>query len=809
MPNFRFGFGMIFLGLGSLLPASASSPQLNIILPRGVQRGHEHVLTFTGARLGDAQEVWFYDPGVSVTNLKVANDENVEVTVRVAEDCRLGEQVAQVRAASGISEFRSVYVGALAQLDEQEPNGSLQEAQSVPRDITVQGVVENEDVDYLAVDCRQGERLTVEIEAMRLGTALFDPSLAILDANRFELATVDDSPLVRQDAIAAIMVPQDGRYYVQVRESSYGGDGNCRYRLHIGRFPRPTAAYPPGGKKDSDIEVTLLGDIAGAVTQRIHVPAENSLRSGIFASDEFGICPSPIPFRVSDLDNQFEQEPNNDFQTTNPIPAPQAINGVIGQPKDADYFKFTAKKGEVLHIECYARRLRSGLDSVLYVYHPDGRAIAGDDDARAPDSYVQFTPPEDGEFVVGIFDQLLRGQADFVYRIEFTTSKPALVMGIPRVEQYSQYRQSLFIPRGNRFATLVSATRENFSGAVVLDLPDLPAGVTVHAQPMADNLNVMPVVLEAAADAPLAGALVPLRGRPADSQLTVIGQYLNRADFVLGPPNQSLYYPCDVNRIPVAVIEALPFQLDIIQPQAPLVRSGAMNLKIVARRQTGFNGPITLQFPFQPPGVGAAYSVTIPENAVEGLYPLNANESAQLGTWPIYVIGSAEHQGPAWASTQLAQLVVAEPYVTAEIQRASCEQGQPAQIHCRLTHRRPFAGTARAELLGLPPHVTCEPIEFTKDTAEFTFKLQTVAESPTGKHTTLFCQFNIPEQNEMVISNAGGTELQIDAPLPATTAEATQVAQAAPPAEQPATAEAPLSRLQKLRLAAQEQGKQP
>jgi hypothetical protein len=36
----------------------AASPQLSYILPPGVQRGHEHVLTFTGARLNDVEEVF-------------------------------------------------------------------------------------------------------------------------------------------------------------------------------------------------------------------------------------------------------------------------------------------------------------------------------------------------------------------------------------------------------------------------------------------------------------------------------------------------------------------------------------------------------------------------------------------------------------------------------------------------------------------------------------------------------------------------------------------------------------------------------
>ena len=61
----------------------ASSPRLNLILPRGVQRGGEHVLTFSGANLGDAEQVLFYGEGFEVTKLE-PNDKAVKVTVNVA-----------------------------------------------------------------------------------------------------------------------------------------------------------------------------------------------------------------------------------------------------------------------------------------------------------------------------------------------------------------------------------------------------------------------------------------------------------------------------------------------------------------------------------------------------------------------------------------------------------------------------------------------------------------------------------------------------------------------------------------------------
>ena len=83
-----------------------SSPALTLITPRGVQRGATHTLRFSGARLETAQEVFLYDsPGIKVHEIKKINANNVDVTVEVSPETRLGEHVAQIRTLHGISDY--------------------------------------------------------------------------------------------------------------------------------------------------------------------------------------------------------------------------------------------------------------------------------------------------------------------------------------------------------------------------------------------------------------------------------------------------------------------------------------------------------------------------------------------------------------------------------------------------------------------------------------------------------------------------------------------------------------------------------
>ncbi|MFM9960844.1 MAG: PPC domain-containing protein [Planctomycetaceae bacterium] len=743
--------------------AFAASPRLSIISPRGSQRGTEAVLTFSGSQLGDGEQILFYSPGFDVVKVETVDVNNCKATVKIAADCRLGEHVAQVRTKTGISDYRTFYVGALPQVDEKEPNNFFDQPQPITLNQTVVGTIGGEDVDYYIVDAQKGQRICAEVEAMRLGSALFDPYVAILDMKRFELSAADDTPLVNQDAVASIVAPEDGKYVIQIRETAYGGGSN--YRLHVGSFPRPLAVYPAGGKLGEEIDAKFLGDPAGEFVQKFKLPSADSKEfTGLFAMAGTEIAPSPNPFRLFEHGNSLEVEPNNSVAQATPATLPNAFNGILQEPGDIDFFKFTATKGQVFEVECYGRRIRSAIDPVMTLYNAQGGGIVGNDDSRGPDSYFRATIPADGEYLLSVTDHLQRGGPGFVYRVEFTNVVPSLQLSIPQVERYGQYRRQVYVAKGNRFGTIINASRANFGGKLLLEPQGMPAGITIVAEPMAENLASMPVVFEAAADAPVNGALVDFIGRHADNP-AIRGGFFNRAEFIIAAPGQSMYSWRDVDRLAVAVVDELPFKIDLVEPKVPLAQNGSMQLKVVATRKEGFKAPITLQFPFAPPGVGAVPSVTIPEGQNEALYPINAAGNAQVGKWRVFVLGSAEIGGAAYSSTQLGNLEVTAPWVTFAMQRAAAEQGQPTEVVCKVEVATPFEGNANVQLVALPNKVVSAPLQFTKDTKELVFKVTTEKDSPAGKHG-IFGVVTITANGEPVTHNVGGAELRIDVPLP-------------------------------------------
>src|SRR5262249_60276446 len=96
------------------------------------QRGKEVVLFFNGGRLPDAREALFYSPGFSVSKGEVVNDSQVKATVKIADDCLPGEHAVRLRTKSGISELRTIWVGALPTIAEKEPNSEFDKPQKIP-----------------------------------------------------------------------------------------------------------------------------------------------------------------------------------------------------------------------------------------------------------------------------------------------------------------------------------------------------------------------------------------------------------------------------------------------------------------------------------------------------------------------------------------------------------------------------------------------------------------------------------------------------------------------------------------------------
>ena len=163
----------------------------------------------------------------------------------------------------------------------------------------------------------------------------------------------------------------------------------------------------------------------------------------LFCQDGGGISPSGLPFQLTaTAANVVEVEPNDAQAQATAGVWPCAFNGIIDKSADIDHFKFAAKKGQVLDVHCYARRIGSQLDPLMYMGLMGQGAMVGNDDAVGPDSYFRVTIPQDGEYWISVTDHLRKGGPAYTYRIEITQVEAKLVLSAPPFSQFTQDRQA-------------------------------------------------------------------------------------------------------------------------------------------------------------------------------------------------------------------------------------------------------------------------------------------------------------------------------------------------------------------------------
>ena len=215
---------------------------------------------------------------------------------------------------------------------------------------------------------------------------------------------------------------------------------------------RLNSIFPPGGKQSATVEVTIAGTDLDLVNQLIFthagitaapktrepgpfeqgpqlVPNQFTVKiatnvpPGLYevrAVGKFGIT-NPRAFQIGDLDEVVEKEANNRPEQATEVEINTLINGRANSATDIDYFKFAAKKGQRLIIDCWATRIDSRLDASLAIYDSAGRELESNRDMNSRDPLIDFTPPADGVYLLKLQDAIYGGSADYFYRLSITT----------------------------------------------------------------------------------------------------------------------------------------------------------------------------------------------------------------------------------------------------------------------------------------------------------------------------------------------------------------------------------------------------
>jgi len=141
---------------------------------------------------------------------------------------------------------------------------------------------------------------------------------------------------------------------------------------------------------------------------------------------------SPRLFAVSHgLTEVLEREPNDEPATAQPVAVNTAVSGTSDGNKD-DVFKFLAKRGQRIVLDCQAGKLDSMLDGTLTLAAADGKLLGTSSGYNGRDPLIDFVAPADGEYFVAVHDRSYRG--GFPYRLVIT-DRPQVEAVFPRAVQ--------------------------------------------------------------------------------------------------------------------------------------------------------------------------------------------------------------------------------------------------------------------------------------------------------------------------------------------------------------------------------------
>ncbi|HSQ57437.1 MAG TPA: PPC domain-containing protein, partial [Gemmata sp.] len=393
--------------------------------------------------------------------------------VTVAADVPPGTYDLRFVGKYGVSNPRAFVVGNLEEAEEKEPNNDVPQAQRVAIGTTINGLFANStDVDYTVFAGKKGQRVLVSCVSSSIdGRAT--PLIEVFDSAGRKLAA--NRNYRDNDALADVTIPADGEYYVRLSPFAYQGGGpDYFYRLTISTDPWIDAVFPPAIEPGKPAQVTLYGrnlpggqpagfafegtpleKLAVTITPPTDAAAASRLRfngridpvTGLQDGFEYRLkgpkgFSNGLPVYFAREKVVLKKNANaNSPAAAEAIAAPCEVAGFPNARGDADWYSFTAKKGEIFLIELNADRI--GTEADFYFSVRDGkdpkRDLSGEQDDD-PDSLhpfgfytrtsdppaYRFTAPEDGKYfvMVGSRDAAAVVGPRAAYRLRVGPAKP-------------------------------------------------------------------------------------------------------------------------------------------------------------------------------------------------------------------------------------------------------------------------------------------------------------------------------------------------------------------------------------------------
>ena len=395
--------------------------------------------------------------------------------IDIAADAAPGPRFWWLACARGGTGARAFLVGELPEFIETESNSLPERAELVTLPVTINGQIDGErDMDYYRFMAKEGEVIVADMMAARLGSPL-ESLVEFRDATGKRLAVQETR--IGGDPVVALQAPASGEYQLLVANLGTPGGPHFVYRVTLSAAPYPRLAFPAGGTAGQTQPLQLL-TLSGTtkwnvVTQEATLSADRG--SHWWQPPEML---SRLPLDVGSTPEMSEQGANDSQSSAADIALPITINGHLESARDEDWYRFQARQGQPLSIEC--RPAGEGLPilPIVSIHDAAGAEVATASAVQAPDRrpcLEAWMPPADGPYWLRVRDvqQGAAGGPEFIYRIGLQAAKPDF-------EVTMKSDAANHLPGSRTEVEILVRRRGGFSGPLQVTAEGLPGGVRVE-----------------------------------------------------------------------------------------------------------------------------------------------------------------------------------------------------------------------------------------------------------------------------------------------------------------------------------------
>ena len=724
--------------------AYSAGPAISRLDPPGAQRGTAVRLELVGAGFNDALRVHSEVPG-AITPLtpEGPGTQRRPYLLEVSTDAPVGAYPIRVETEAGISNVLLFAVGSFPETVEEESeleehlpvNDSDPFAQEITLPATVNATLNGPDKDIYRFEAKAGQRLDIEVESGRIGSAV-DPILEVRDAAGRILARNNDARGIGTDARISLTAQETGPLFVSVHDTSFKARGRNHYRLKAGEFEYAELAFPLSGRRGETTKIELSGGNL-AEPQTLSVSGD-----GVWAAlqPRGEHVSSPVRFPLSAEPHAFESESSS-------LEPDVIVNGRIAKPGEHDSYTLDVKAGESWLIQARAAATGfSDLFALMTLKDQAGKKLgsAGDQEPDEPlsnlrvnndlpgDPYLLIDIPEGVEQLeISIEDLLGRGGPGYGYQLS-ARQQPAdftLTMLTPYVN----------VPLQGSSTLTVNLDRRGYMGNVDLEVEGVPEDVVVSGGHIAAEFGGMTTARESRR------GLLTLSPKPGAKlgpmELEVYGVAVNdkgerirrKAEY---SESMAVAYGSLTGR--VAAEEAAV--LEVVTPRrVRLIQGMTHDVKFAFNsRQPGVRPTNAVQLT-NTPAVGnlrVIGSAKIKKGDTKGVFHVNTTMGTPAMTFDLLLTADTMVAGrkQTIVSPAIVFEIVQGYEVDAPAAPVAIEPGKGALISGEFRRQPEFDSPVTIKATNLPPGVTCSEAVLSGEASRYELKCSAEKDAATGEY---------------------------------------------------------------------------